>query len=171
MTELAVGVDIGGTSSRALAVASSGAVVGRGSAAGGNPTTHPPDVAASRVASAVADALPDGASVAACLLGVAGRQKPARAAAAGKRRASQRAPLTGGDLLRAWRRVSWVVLADKKRSHHPHPERPGHRRRLTAEGVECFQDGGSGMPGEMLGRLGDVIAAPGRDRNEAGAVT
>jgi glucosamine kinase len=75
MTDLAVGVDIGGTSSRALAVTAAGAVVGRGSAAGGNPTTHPPDVAASRVASAVADAVPDGASVAACLLGVAGQSK------------------------------------------------------------------------------------------------
>lgn len=75
MTELAVGVDIGGTSSRALAVSPSGVVVGRGSAAGGNPTTHPPDIAASRVAAAVGDALPDGASVTACLLGVAGQSK------------------------------------------------------------------------------------------------
>lgn len=75
MTDLAVGVDIGGTSSRALAVTSSGAAVGRGSAAGGNPTTHPPDVAASRVASAVADAVPDGTSVTSCLLGVAGQSK------------------------------------------------------------------------------------------------
>lgn len=75
MTELAVGVDIGGTSSRALAVTPSGASVGRGSAAGGNPTTHPPEVAASRVASAVAEAVPEGASVVACLLGVAGQSK------------------------------------------------------------------------------------------------
>ncbi len=72
---VAVGVDIGGTSSRALAVAPDGAVVGRGAAGGGNPNSHPPDIAAKRVAAAVADAVPDGVSVVACLLGMAGASK------------------------------------------------------------------------------------------------
>jgi glucosamine kinase len=75
MSDIAVGVDIGGTSTRALAVLSSGVVVGRGSAEGANPNSHPPVEAASRVASAVSAAVPDGASVAACLLGMAGESK------------------------------------------------------------------------------------------------
>jgi glucosamine kinase len=75
MTDLAVGVDIGATSSRAMAVDASGAVAGRGKAAGANPNAHPPEVAASRVAAAVSAAVPDGASVAACLLGMAGESK------------------------------------------------------------------------------------------------
>jgi N-acetylglucosamine kinase-like BadF-type ATPase len=75
VSDLAVGVDIGGTSSRALAVGSSGAVAGRGSAEGANPNSHPPAVAAARVASAVSAAVPDGASVSACLLGMAGESK------------------------------------------------------------------------------------------------
>jgi glucosamine kinase len=75
MTDVAVGVDIGGTSCRAMAMRSSGAVAGRGAADGGNPNAHPPKVAASRVASTIAEAVPAGASVAACLLGVAGVSK------------------------------------------------------------------------------------------------
>lgn len=72
---LAVGVDIGGTSCRALVVSREGAVVGRGAAEGGNPNSHPPAVAAGRVAAAVTAAMPAGASVDACLLGVAGASK------------------------------------------------------------------------------------------------
>lgn len=75
MTEVAVGVDIGGTSSRAMAVFADGAVAGRGASGGGNPNSHPPAVAAERVASAVSVALPAGATVAGCLLGMAGESK------------------------------------------------------------------------------------------------
>jgi glucosamine kinase len=75
VTDVAVGVDIGGTSCRAMAVVSTGEVVGRGAAEGGNPNAYPPKVAAARVASTVADAMPAGASVVACLLGVAGVSK------------------------------------------------------------------------------------------------
>lgn len=73
--DLVVGVDIGGTSTRALALDPAGAVAGRGSAQGANPNSHPPAVAAARVASAVAAAVPDGGSVAACMLGMAGNSK------------------------------------------------------------------------------------------------
>lgn len=72
---VAVGVDIGGTSTRALAVTPDGALVGRGAAAGANPNSHPPDVAAGRVAETIAAAVPAGATVVACLLGVAGVSK------------------------------------------------------------------------------------------------
>jgi N-acetylglucosamine kinase-like BadF-type ATPase len=75
MPEVAIGVDIGGTSSRALAVTSDGAVFGRGGSGGGNPNSHPPEVAAGRVADAVAAALGAGGDVLACLLGVAGESK------------------------------------------------------------------------------------------------
>jgi glucosamine kinase len=75
MTELAVGVDIGGTSCRAMAVSPTGAVLGRGAGEGGNPNSHPPEVAASRVATTIAAAVPAGGSVVACLLGVAGASK------------------------------------------------------------------------------------------------
>lgn len=75
MTDVAVGVDIGGTSSRALAVYADGRVAGRGASGGGNPNSHPPEVAAGRVAEAVAAAVPDGAAVAGCMLGLAGESK------------------------------------------------------------------------------------------------
>jgi glucosamine kinase len=73
--DVAVGVDIGGTSSRALAVTAAGEVVGRGADGGGNPNSHPPTVAAARVAAAVSAAVPSGTPVVACLLGVAGESK------------------------------------------------------------------------------------------------
>ncbi|TDV40775.1 N-acetylglucosamine kinase [Actinophytocola oryzae] len=75
MTDLAVGVDIGGTSTRALSVCSTGAVAGRGTAEGANPNSHPPSKAAARVAAAVSAAVPADASVVACLLGMAGESK------------------------------------------------------------------------------------------------
>lgn len=77
MTDLVVGVDTGATSTRALAAAVDGAFVGRGASGGGNPNSHPPDLAAKRVAEAILSALDgaDPARVAACLLGVAGRSK------------------------------------------------------------------------------------------------
>jgi N-acetylglucosamine kinase-like BadF-type ATPase len=72
-----VGVDVGGTSSRALAMELDGTVVGRGSAGGGNPNSHPPELAARRVSEAARDALGDdgGDDVRACLLGLAGESK------------------------------------------------------------------------------------------------
>lgn len=70
-----VGVDAGGTSTRALAVDLDGTLVGRGQSGGGNPNSHPPDLAAKRVAEAVRDALDGGGPVLACLLGVAGESK------------------------------------------------------------------------------------------------
>lgn len=75
MSDLVVGVDIGGTSTRAMAVNSAGVVVGRGAAEGANPNSHPPAVAAARVASAVAAAVPAGTPVVACMLGMAGDSK------------------------------------------------------------------------------------------------
>lgn len=72
-----VGVDVGGTSTRALAMELSGAVIGRGSASGGNPNSHPPDLAAKRVADAAREALAPGGpgEVRGCLLGLAGDSK------------------------------------------------------------------------------------------------
>jgi N-acetylglucosamine kinase-like BadF-type ATPase len=77
MTDLVVGVDTGATSTRALAAGVDGRFVGRGASGGGNPNSHPPEVAAGRVAEAIHSALAgaDPASVTACLLGVAGRSK------------------------------------------------------------------------------------------------
>jgi N-acetylglucosamine kinase-like BadF-type ATPase len=72
---LAVGVDIGGTSSRALVVTPDGTVFGRGGSGGGNPNSHPPELAAKRVSEAVAAALGSGGDVQACLLGMAGESK------------------------------------------------------------------------------------------------
>ncbi len=71
-----VGVDAGATSTRALAVEPDGTVAGRGAAGGGNPNSHPPELAGKRVAEAVRDALaPGGGRVRACVLGMAGVSK------------------------------------------------------------------------------------------------
>jgi N-acetylglucosamine kinase-like BadF-type ATPase len=74
-----VGVDAGATSTRALAVRLDGSVVGRGSAGGGNPNSHPPEIAGKRVAEAVRDAIAGGGEgggeVTACVLGMAGVSK------------------------------------------------------------------------------------------------
>ncbi|HEX2132961.1 MAG TPA: BadF/BadG/BcrA/BcrD ATPase family protein [Actinophytocola sp.] len=70
-----VGVDVGGTSTRALAVALDGAVLGRGTSGGGNPNSHPTDLAAKRVAEAVRDALAGETAVRAGVLGMAGESK------------------------------------------------------------------------------------------------
>ncbi|MCT2582627.1 N-acetylglucosamine kinase [Actinophytocola gossypii] len=70
-----VGVDVGGTSTRALAVRPDGTVHGRGTAGGGNPNSHPTDLAAKRVAEAVRDALAGAPRVRACVLGMAGESK------------------------------------------------------------------------------------------------
>ncbi len=71
---LVVGVDVGGTSTRALVATVDGEVRGRGRAPGGNPTAWPPDRAAASLATAVAEALNgiDPAAIEAVVLGVAG---------------------------------------------------------------------------------------------------
>ncbi|SDD25778.1 N-acetylglucosamine kinase [Actinokineospora iranica] len=74
MTEVAVGIDVGGTSTRALVVDAGGRVLGRGESGGGNPNSHPPDVAAERIAAAVAAALGEHTAVG-CVLGMAGSSK------------------------------------------------------------------------------------------------
>jgi glucosamine kinase len=72
-----VGVDIGGTSTRAVVVALDGTVAGRGSAAGGNPNSHPCELAAKRVTEAIAAAFgpADPGTARHCVLGVAGVSK------------------------------------------------------------------------------------------------
>lgn len=77
MTDLVVGVDIGATSCKALAVAANGTLVGRGVSGGGNPNSHPPELAAKRVAEAIQATLGAvaGGSVRGCMLGVAGVSK------------------------------------------------------------------------------------------------
>ncbi|RSM81837.1 N-acetylglucosamine kinase [Amycolatopsis sp. WAC 01375] len=72
-----VGVDAGGTSTRAIAVDASGAVLGTGRAGGANPNSHPPSEAAARIASAIAGALGglDPAATKACVVGMAGVSK------------------------------------------------------------------------------------------------
>ncbi|CAL99843.1 N-acetylglucosamine kinase-like BadF-type ATPase [Saccharopolyspora erythraea NRRL 2338] len=74
---LVLGLDIGGTTSRALVGDLSGRALGTGSAGGGNPNSHPPERAAAQVAAAAADALRglDPASVRAGVLGMAGASK------------------------------------------------------------------------------------------------
>lgn len=72
-----VGVDAGGTSTRALATDAAGAVLGTGRAGGANPNAHPPEEAAAHIADAIASAMaglaPDG--VRACVVGMAGASK------------------------------------------------------------------------------------------------
>lgn len=57
--DLALGLDIGGTSTRALAVDSAGRRCGYGAAGGGNPVSHPPQEAVSALSTAVRLALRD----------------------------------------------------------------------------------------------------------------
>ncbi|CRK61230.1 N-acetylglucosamine kinase of eukaryotic type [Alloactinosynnema sp. L-07] len=71
MGEVAVGIDAGGTATRAIAVTASGDVVGRGEAGGGNPNSHPPAVAAANIGTAVAAALGTHTALT-CVLGMAG---------------------------------------------------------------------------------------------------
>jgi N-acetylglucosamine kinase-like BadF-type ATPase len=72
-----VGMDVGGTSTRAVVMDLDGVVVGRGSAGGGNPNSHPAELAAARIAAAVAGAFSGADSGAArhCVLGLAGVSK------------------------------------------------------------------------------------------------
>src|SRR5437016_2590968 len=54
---LVLGLDIGGTTSRALVGDLSGRTLGTGEAGGGNPNSHPPEQAARQVADAARAAL------------------------------------------------------------------------------------------------------------------
>ncbi|WP_335990842.1 N-acetylglucosamine kinase [Glycomyces sp. MUSA5-2] len=74
MSQLVLGLDVGGTSSRAVTTTLDGAVVGRGDAGAGNPLAVPPDRAAAEVARALAAALAgtDPGRIAAAVLGLAG---------------------------------------------------------------------------------------------------
>ncbi|MFF1608026.1 N-acetylglucosamine kinase [Amycolatopsis sp. NPDC058278] len=73
----AVGVDAGGTSTRAALVDATGAVLGTGRGEGANPNAHAPEVAAGRIAGAITAALGahDPGAVRACVVGMAGVSK------------------------------------------------------------------------------------------------
>ncbi|PPK70603.1 BadF/BadG/BcrA/BcrD ATPase family protein [Actinokineospora auranticolor] len=71
MTGVALGIDVGGTSSEAVALDESGAVVGRGSAGGGNPHSNGAEQAARNVAEAATTAL-GRHELLACVLGMPG---------------------------------------------------------------------------------------------------
>ncbi|MFD9893178.1 N-acetylglucosamine kinase [Amycolatopsis sp. NPDC059027] len=72
-----IGVDAGGTSTRAVVVDATGVVLGRGRGEGANPNAHEPAVAAGRVADTIVAALGelDPARVRACVVGMAGVSK------------------------------------------------------------------------------------------------
>lgn len=72
-----VGLDAGGTSTRALVLDLGGRRVGAGAAGGGNPNSHPPERAAAHIGQALREALDglDPAEVRAGVLGMAGSSK------------------------------------------------------------------------------------------------
>ncbi|NIH86874.1 N-acetylglucosamine kinase [Amycolatopsis granulosa] len=70
-----LGVDAGGTSTRALAVAADGTVLGTGRAGGANPNSHPPAEAVANLAAAIRGAHPEPAGASACVIGMAGTAK------------------------------------------------------------------------------------------------
>ncbi|WP_328604754.1 N-acetylglucosamine kinase [Amycolatopsis sp. NBC_00345] len=70
-----VGVDAGGTSTRAIVVDAAGVVLGAASGDGANPNAHSPEVAAGRIADAIAAALDGRTGVAAAVVGMAGVSK------------------------------------------------------------------------------------------------
>jgi N-acetylglucosamine kinase-like BadF-type ATPase len=72
-----VGVDAGGTGTRALAVDLDGFRLGRGASGGANPNSHPFEVAAARIAEAITLATTDldPAECKACVVGMAGSSK------------------------------------------------------------------------------------------------
>lgn len=77
MSPLVVGVDAGGTSTRAKLGKLDGTVLGTARREGANPNSHPPDVAANRIAEAVTEALGehDPSTVGSAVLGLAGDSK------------------------------------------------------------------------------------------------
>jgi N-acetylglucosamine kinase-like BadF-type ATPase len=70
-----VGVDAGGTSTRAIVVDAAGVVLGAASGDGANPNAHSPEVAAGRIADAIATALDGRTGVVAAVVGMAGVSK------------------------------------------------------------------------------------------------
>ncbi|AIJ26548.1 N-acetylglucosamine kinase [Amycolatopsis methanolica] len=70
-----LGVDAGGTSTRALAVAADGTVLGAGRAGGANPNSHPPAEAAANLAAAIRAATGVPGRASACVIGMAGTAK------------------------------------------------------------------------------------------------
>lgn len=74
-----VGVDAGGSSTRALAVARDGTVLGRGGEEGANPNSHPADLAAARIGDAITAAVTvaglETQAANACVIGMAGTSK------------------------------------------------------------------------------------------------
>jgi glucosamine kinase len=74
-----VGVDAGGSSTRALAVAGDGTVLGRGGAGGANPNSHPAERAATRIGEAITAAVTaagrETRAANACVIGMAGSSK------------------------------------------------------------------------------------------------
>lgn len=74
---LVLGMDIGGTSSRALVADLSGRTLGTGAAGGGNPNSHPPEQAVAEIAAAARAAMTgiEPSSVRAGVLGMAGVSK------------------------------------------------------------------------------------------------
>lgn len=73
----AIGVDAGGTATRALAIGANGGVCGTGRAGAGNPNSYPPEQAAAAIVQAVTSALTglDPAGAKACVVGMAGRSR------------------------------------------------------------------------------------------------
>jgi N-acetylglucosamine kinase-like BadF-type ATPase len=71
---LVLGLDVGGTASRAVVVTLTGRLAGQGWADGGNPTSRPPEAAAASVAQAARSALSgvDPGDVRAAVMGIAG---------------------------------------------------------------------------------------------------
>lgn len=74
---LVLGLDVGGTSSRAVLADLEGTVLGRGRADGGNPNSHPPERAAQQVTSAAGEALggTDPGRIVRTVVGMAGVSK------------------------------------------------------------------------------------------------
>ncbi|WP_116044078.1 N-acetylglucosamine kinase [Amycolatopsis palatopharyngis] len=72
-----VGVDGGGTATRALAVGPDGNVLGRGRSGGANPNSHSPEDATAHLAEAITRSLDglDAARTRACVVGMAGASK------------------------------------------------------------------------------------------------
>ncbi|MBB4687911.1 N-acetylglucosamine kinase [Amycolatopsis jiangsuensis] len=87
-----VGVDAGGTSTRAIVVDATGAVLGSASDGGANPNAHAPAAAAARIAGAISSALAGRHDVAAAVIGMAGVSKLGD-------------PAVAADFIAAWKRI------------------------------------------------------------------
>jgi N-acetylglucosamine kinase-like BadF-type ATPase len=87
-----VGVDAGGTSTRALAIGLDGGLLGRGTAGGANPNSHAYPVAAARIAEAMSAAVAglSPGRARGCVVGMAGSSKLTDPSVAGQFRAAWR---------------------------------------------------------------------------------